>query len=201
MRTNEFYEELKNLLMAEVELDSRGVCCLIFPHNEQQHCPTDTQRGKLDAHKSNTSPPLPFSFVLRDSAVSRWRWSGGWRWGENLLVLPVEVAPLSTEVLDAGYGVFHQLRAERDALHRVPNQTVRDVSARCRDFEFTLQWISALMVSRLRLVLRTLMYSINGRMLMPCGEEEDGWFGSSQETLEDFQMIKTKDWPLQKVNK
>lgn len=37
----------------------------------------------------------------------------------------------------------------------------------------TLQWISTLMVSRLRLVLRTLMNSIKGRILMPCGEEKD----------------------------
>lgn len=35
----------------------------------------------------------------------------------------------------------------------------------------TLQWISTLMVSRLRFVLRTLMNSIRGRILMPCGEE------------------------------
>lgn len=31
-----------------------------------------------------------------------------------LLVLPVEVAPLSTEVLYARYGVLHELRAKRE---------------------------------------------------------------------------------------
>lgn len=30
-----------------------------------------------------------------------------------LLVLPVEVAPLPTEVLDAGYGVLHELRDKK----------------------------------------------------------------------------------------
>lgn len=37
-----------------------------------------------------------------------------------LLVLPVEVAPLSTEVLYASDGVLHELRAKGDQFRNVP---------------------------------------------------------------------------------
>lgn len=48
-----------------------------------------------------------------------------------------------------------------------------------KSLRYTLLWISTLMVSTSRLVLRTLMNSIRGRMLMPC-----------RETKNTFQMFK-----------
>ena len=97
-----------------------------------------------------------------------------------LLVLPVEVAPLSTEVLYASDGVLHELRAKGDQFRNVPiTNTVGRIYSNF-NLLLTLQWTSTLMVSRLRFVLRTLMYSIKGRMLMPCGTDE----GERSETLQ-----------------
>lgn len=96
----------------------------------------------------------------------------GGRERKFLLVLPVEMAPLSTEVLYAGYGVLHELKAKWDLLTLCTKHTVNHIYNNINLWH-TLQWISTLMVSRLRLVLRTLMNSIKGRILMPCGEEKE----------------------------
>ena len=108
------------------------------------------------------------------------------------------MSPLATEVLDASDGVLHELGEEEgpggrrgrrsrgvedhEVRHaRTQGQTGRQTgrqtgiqAGRQADRERpTLAWTSTLMVSRFRLVLRTLRSSIRGRMLIPWRVAED----------------------------
>lgn len=69
-----------------------------------------TVAGHVSASAGTQTPPLNQNYPRHMLCLIPTR-NLKERLKDVLLVLPVKVAPLSTQVLDAGYGVLHQLRA------------------------------------------------------------------------------------------